>query len=269
MTAFLELIRVSGGLTTMMKTSGGAQDSLLVEGAGALADRLAERLGARVHLGCPVTAIAQHDGEVTVTTKTATITATKVVVTVPPPMVAGISFDPPLPEGRNRLQRNMFMGAVYKALAVYDAPFWRERTDAEMIVLGDPGCAVFDSSPPGGPGHLTLLVGGPEARRIGDLPVEERQSLLFDQLEPHLGADVRHPTDWHEKVWHADTFVGGGYAALPVAGTREGFYPVAHSPTGDIHWAGTETAAEHAGYIEGAIESAQRVVAELGMRPAP
>ncbi|MGV9825566.1 FAD-dependent oxidoreductase [Gordonia sp. NPDC003429] len=94
--------------------------------------------------------------------------------------------------------------------------------------------------------------------------VVERQSLLFDQLDPHLGAAVQHPAEWHDKAWHSDKFVGGGYAALPVPGTREGFYPVAHSPVGDIHWAGTETAAEHGGYIEGAIESAHRVAAEVG-----
>lgn len=162
---------------------------------------------------------------------------------------------------------------MYKALAVYEAPFWRnqvsgkkagaEGIDAELILLGDPGCATFDSSPPDGPGHLTILVGGADARRLGDLTVDERRSQLLGALERHLGPRVRDFADWRDKVWDHDEWVGGGYVALPRLGTREGFYPVEHAPVGNIHWAGTETASEHAGYIEGALESAERVVGEL------
>lgn len=262
-TAFLEFIRYQGGLNTMMKSSGGAQDSLLVEGAGSLACRLADRLGERVHLNRSVGAVDRNGADLVVTTGTTTITADRLVMTVPPPTAARIEFRPALPDSRIRLQDNTYMGAVYKALAVYDTPFWRSRGEAEMILGGETGCAVFDSSPPDGPGHLTVLVGGPDARRIGDLTVDARRTLLLDQLEPHLGIGVRNPASWHDKVWHHDPFVGGGYCTLPASGTREGFYPVAHEPVGTIHWAGTETASEHAGYIEGAIESAHRVVDEI------
>ncbi|MCL4287850.1 MAG: FAD-dependent oxidoreductase, partial [Thermoleophilia bacterium] len=34
-------------------------------------------------------------------------------------------------------------------------------------------------------------------------------------------------------------------------------------PVGRIHWAGTETATVWSGYMEGALESAERVVAEV------
>ncbi|BDD80418.1 monoamine oxidase [Tsukamurella pulmonis] len=262
-TAFLALARYQRGLATMMRTTDGAQDSLLVEGAGTIAVRLAERLGARVHLGCPVTAIESEPDGVTVVTPAGTIAAARVIVTTPPPVSGRIRFAPALPEGRVSLQQNTSMGVVYKALAVYEEPFWRDRGDAEAIDLGEPTCAVFDSSPPDGPGHLTLLVGGPDARRFVALSAEARRDLLLGRLATRLGPAVRSPASWHEKDWCQEPFIGGGYAALPAIGTREGFYPVQHASTGRIHWAGTETAAEHAGYIEGAIESAHRVVAEV------
>ncbi|MBO2463246.1 FAD-dependent oxidoreductase [Actinomadura violacea] len=83
------------------------------------------------------------------------------------------------------------MGSVYKAVAVHDRPFWRERDGhAEFVVLGEPGAAVFDTSPPDG-------------------------------------------------------------LSMP------------SEPVGDVHWAGTETAGEHAGYIEGAIESGERAAREV------
>ncbi|MFI6515384.1 FAD-dependent oxidoreductase [Spirillospora sp. NPDC050679] len=68
---------------------------------------------------------------------------------------------------------------------------------------------------------------------------------------------------WHEKSWHLDEHVGGGYAALPDLGSADGHPPMPSEPVGDLHWAGTETASEHAGYIEGAIESGERAAHEV------
>ncbi|MGA5536956.1 FAD-dependent oxidoreductase [Mycolicibacterium nivoides] len=51
--------------------------------------------------------------------------------------------------------------------------------------------------------------------------------------------------------------------ALPIAGSLEGLLPLPSEPVGDIHWAGTETATDHPGYIEGAIESGVRVAHEV------
>ncbi len=261
--AFLELVRYQGGLQTMMKSRGGAQDSLVAEGAGTLAERLASALGARVRTGCQVTAIHQTDDGVLLDTSTGVVQAQRAIVSVPPPMTKHIAFEPPLPPERIALQRNTVMGAVYKAIAVYETPFWRSRGDAECVLLGQPNVAVFDTSPPDGPGHLCMLVGGPDARALDDLDTDGRRALLLRQLARHLGDDVEKPASWHEKAWHQDVFAGGGYSVLPVPGTTEGFYPMPSAPTGRIHWAGTETATEHAGYIEGAIESGGRAAHEV------
>ncbi|SDH21525.1 monoamine oxidase [Rhodococcus triatomae] len=261
--AMATMVRRQGGLRTMLSTRGGAQDSLLVEGIGALADGIATELGERVLPGHRVTSITANDDGVTVDTTSGQVHAAKVIVTVPPPMVRRIAFDPPLPESREALVRNTYMGTVYKAIAVYDRPFWRDRSDGEFLVLDAPGRAVFDTSPPEGPGHLCVLVGGPEARTLDGLDPAERREALFGVLTDHLGPEVLEPVSWHEKSWHLDEYVGGGYLALPVAGTTEGFLPVDSTPVGDIHWAGTETAADHAGYFEGAVESGVRVAAEV------
>lgn len=261
---FLWLLRHQGGLSVMMKSQGGAQHALVRDGAGTLAERLAAELGDRVRTGRRVTGIRQTGDAVMVDTATGSVHASKAVVTVPPPMTRDISFDPPLPAQRIALQHNTYMGSVYKAIAVYDQPFWRIRADAEAILLDHPVCAVFDTSPPDGPGHLCLLVTGPEVHALDGLDAQQRRSMLLGRLAERLGPDVQRPASWHEKSWHHDEFVGGGYVALPVRGTREGFYPVASTPVGNIHWAGSETAHEHAGYIEGAIASGERAAQEIG-----
>lgn len=263
MADFGDMIRSQGGLADMVKTKGGAQEALVLEGAGSLPERMADELGPRVLTGRRVTRVSYDDAGVTIHTPEGTIRSTKAIVTVPPPMTASITFDPPLPPARAQLVANTHMGIVYKAIAVYERPFWRDsRAHTELIMLDQPGAAVFDTSPPDGPGHLCLLVAGPEARTLDTMSADERQAALLGPLAGHLGTAVTQPVSWHEKSWHLDPYVGGGYAALPNA-DAPATAPDANDPVGPIHWAGTETAREHPGYIEGAIESGQRIAGDV------
>ncbi|MFC9895017.1 flavin monoamine oxidase family protein [Nocardia sp. NPDC127579] len=263
MHAFLEMVRYQGGLTAMLSTTGGAQENLVVQAAGTLTERLAAELGDRVAFDSAVTALHRDETGVTVHSTGGTYRAAEVIVTVASPTAAGIEHQPPLPAHRIRLQDNTSMGVVYKAIAVFERPFWRERRDAEMIVLADSGMAVFDTSPPRGPGHLCVLVAGPEARAFDGLTLDARRSTILGLLVAHLGSEILEPRGWHEKAWHQDRHTGGGYSALPILGHEDGYFPVAADPTGHIHWAGTETAGEHAGYVEGAIESGERAAREV------
>lgn len=261
--AMATMIRAQGGLRTMLSTAGGAQESLLVEGAGGLVEGLAAELGPRVRPAHRVTSIVRGAAATTVHTTAGDIRAAKVIVTVPPPIAGRIDYHPPMPAERAALASDTYMGSVYKAVAVYPRPFWREATNGEFLVLDPPGRAVFDTSAPGGPGHLCVLVGGPEARELDHLDAAERRSAVLDALARYAGPAVLDPVSWHEKSWHLDEHVGGGYVALPEPATSAGLLPIARAPVGDIHWAGSETAADHAGYLEGAVESGTRVAREV------
>ncbi|BAX99157.1 monooxygenase [Mycobacteroides stephanolepidis] len=238
--AMISMIRHQGGLRTMLSTKGGAQDSLLVEGAGARAESLAAELGPRVKLGHRVTSVSRDERGVILDTASGQVHAAKVIVTAPPPTAARITFSPQLPAERAQMQQNMYMGSVYKAIAVYEKPFWRERNGGEFMVLDGPGRAVFDTTAPGGPGHLCVL----------------------GSLTEHVGPEILEPAGWHERSWHLDEHAGGGYMALPDIGFTEQL-PLPSAPLGDIHWAGTETAHDHPGYLDGAIEAGTRAAREV------
>ncbi|MFB8007128.1 flavin monoamine oxidase family protein [Nocardia sp. NPDC056000] len=261
--AAARMIRNQGGLFTMLSTRGGAQDSLLVEGMGSLAERLADELGARIRLGQRVLSIEQGESGVIVRTSAGDITAAKVIVTVPPPLLDRITYKPELPTAHAELASAGYMGSVYKAIAVYERPFWRERAGGEFLILDAPGRAVFDTTPPGGPGHLCVLVGGPAARDLDRLDPAARRDAVLGTLVRHIGPEVNEPVGWHEKSWSHDEYVGGGYMAVPEPGTTAGLPPLRFDPAGAIHWAGTERAADHAGYVEGAIESGTRAAREV------
>lgn len=165
----LSMLRAQGGMKTILSTRGGAQEALLVEGIGTLTERMAADLGSRVRTGRRVTAIDQDASGVTVRIGAGELRAAKAIVTVPPPMARRIVHDPPLPADRAAVERNTEMGTVYKAIAVFERPFWRGHGRTELVVLDNPVCAVFDTSPPDGPGHLCILASGPEARALDDL----------------------------------------------------------------------------------------------------
>jgi len=257
------MIHTQGGLKEILSTTGGAQESLIAEGVGSLAERLAAELGSRVRTGHRVDSIAHGVGGVTVASAAGELAVEKVIVSPPAPIAARIRFDPPLPPERVALGRHTYMGTVYKAIAVYERPFWRERGGGELVVLGGPGSAVFDSTPPDGPGHLCFLVGGPGARELDELDAAGRRRALLGPLAHHIGAEVLEPAGWHEKSWHLDEHAGGGYVAMPMPGTTDGFWPHPCEPVGNVHWAGAETASDHPGYLDGALEAGERAAREV------
>lgn len=93
---------------------------------------------------------------------------------------------------------------------------------------------MFDTTAPGGPGHLCLLVAGPEARELDALGPADRRALLLGRLARQLGPEVTDPLEWHEKAWHLDEHVGGGYLALPLPGAEDAIVPMLHKPAGAL-----------------------------------
>jgi monoamine oxidase len=55
---------------------------------------------------------------------------------------------------------------------------------------------------------------------------------------------------------------------LPRPGTLTAIGEALRAPFGRVHWAGTETAIEGCGYIDGAVESGERAATELSARLA-
>jgi monoamine oxidase len=64
--------------------------------------------------------------------------------------------------------------------------------------------------------------------------------------------------NWAEEVWSRGCYVGN---APP--GVLLDYGEALRAPVGRIHWAGTETATEWNGYMDGAVQSGQRVAAEV------
>ncbi len=253
-----------GGLLRMLGAEGGSQQDLVAGGADGAARRMAELLGARLHLSTPAREVRHDRHGVTVVSDDASWTAQHAVVALPPAHVAALDWHPSLPGPRRQLLQRLPMGSVTKVLAVYDRPFWREAGwSGDAVDVHGPVTLGFDVSPPGGPPVLASLTCGRRSLELAELPAEERQQRVLDAFVAWFGAEAATPLTVVDRSWENETWSGGGYSAVPVPGTATMRPGVLAEPLGRVHFAGTETAARSNGYIEGALASGERAAKEI------
>jgi monoamine oxidase len=259
-------------LLVAIKTAGGVKEGLaaesvarlFVDGAAAPAEAIAAELGDAVQLGARVATVEHERDHVHASGSFGTVQARRAIVAVPSPLAARIAYDPPMPAGRDQLTQRMPMGSVLKTFAVYETPFWREAgLNGQVLSTTGPVPVTADVTRPGGPGLLCSLIPGRAAQRLAAMPSERRRETIVAAHVRAFGRRAAELVDWREKLWADDPFCRGGYAAYFPPGVLTSVGAHLREPVGRIHWAGTETATEWVGFVEGAIRSGERAAAEV------
>jgi monoamine oxidase len=263
----MRYIRTLGGIEHMLAVEGGDQQDRILGTAQELVSKLAETLGFRVHLESPVERITTVGDEVTVQTGEQTIRARYAIVTASPQHRSKIDFSPALPEQHYGLSRSWRLGALSKAFVAYDKPFWRGQgfsgeavSDHETVFL------TFDVTPnDAGPGILMVFC---DARAFDAFDQNERRGRVVEHLVHLFGEAARNVIDYTDFCWGNDDFAPGGPNPAVAPKTWTSFGEILREPVGLIHWAGTETADETSGTMNGAILSGQRAAEEVAARLA-
>jgi monoamine oxidase len=209
--------------------------------------------------------VVQHDDRVEVHAAGDTLTASHVVLAIPPSLTGGIRFDPPLPADHALLRSQVPAGTEIKALVVYGTPFWREDGLAgSSVALDDRWEVSLDCSPAGGsPGVQALFAAGPKARELAALSAEERRAEALATLVRRFGPQAAEPVDYAELNWAEEAWSRGCSMGHFGTGVLTQYGRLLREPVGRIHWAGTETATVSYGAIDGAVRSGERVAEEL------
>ncbi len=256
----------SGGLLDrLLGVEGGAQERRFRGGSQLLALRMAEALGGRVVLGSPVRALRQDAGGVTAETPGATVRGRYAIVSVPPTLAGRISYEPPLPAGRDQLTQRLPMGSVIKIFAVYDQPFWRDDgLSGQATSDRGPVQITFDNSPEEpGPGILLGFVEADAARALSAAGTDACAKEALACLSRYFGLRAARAAEVIVQDWSTEEWTRGCYGAHLPPGVWTRYGPALRQPCGLIHWAGTETATEWAGYMDGAIGSGERAATEV------
>jgi len=263
----LRYIKTLGGLEHMLAVEGGDQQDRLDGTMHRLVDRFAETLSPRVIVDAPVQRIVTEGDRVTVHTATAAFAARFVIVTAAPSHRAAIQFEPALPDRHHGLSRAWRLGALSKAFVAYDRPFWCDSgLSGEGVSDDDTVFLTFDVSPDSdGPGILMVFC---DARGFDGYDRDERSRRVIRHLIHLYGEDARRIVDYEDFAWGNDTFAPGGPNPAVAPGAWTSFGPFLREPVGLVHWAGTETADQFSGTMNGAILSGHRAAAEVAARLA-
>ncbi|HEU0028506.1 MAG TPA: FAD-dependent oxidoreductase [Ktedonobacterales bacterium] len=257
-------IHSAGGLRDLLGVTGAAQESRFVGGSQQIAERMARELGERVILGAPVTGVAWSADGVRVMSDAGVVEARQAIIAIAPTLGGRIRYAPGLPSHRDQLTQRMPMGTVIKVLCVYPDAFWR-RDGLTGQVSSDAGAIriTFDISPDGGaPGVLVGFIEGDEGRRWGRVSAEERRAAALASLRAYFGDQAAMPLRYVEQAWAEEEWTRGCYAGYMPPGVWTTYGEALRAPIGPLHWAGTETATEWMGYMEGAVQSGERAAAE-------
>src|SRR5262245_2488214 len=120
----LHVLHSLRGLEWIVSEEGGANQDLMVGGAQALGELMAEKLGDAVRLRAPVRRLKQDAAGVEVLADTVTVRAERVIHTAPPLLAGRMGYDPPLPPVKAQLLDRSPAGQCIRCYAVYPEPFW-------------------------------------------------------------------------------------------------------------------------------------------------
>lgn len=198
------------------------------------------------------------------------ITANKIVMAMPPRVIADtVSFEPALDAAQTQALQNVptWMAGQAKIVAVYDHPHWRNAgLSGDAMSQQGPMVEIHDASPmQGGPYALFGFVGVPADARV--LHKDEMMRLAVTQLTAMFGPEMADPLNLVLQDW----------ATIPDIARPQDQQPVRSHPSyglsaslrnlseRGLFFASTETAPEFGGFLEGALEAAERVANTLAL----
>ena len=228
-------------------------------GAGRLADRMAASLKGETHYGKALTRVRQDGGGVLLSFEDGGYARVdRLVVTLPPRPLERIVFDPALGVGKRCAVEACGMGRTVKIAWHFDRAWWKDEEWGGAMLCDGPLQQTWDATMGEG-AVLTAYVNGEEAARWASLGDPVSAGLYeLSQLSPR--AKDHFVAGWFHD-WIGDPWARGGFSHLAPGYVIDHLQHIA-PPESRVHFAG-EHASTWVGFIEGALESAERVTEEI------
>jgi monoamine oxidase len=157
-------------------------------------------------------------------------------------------------------------GSITKVIVTYANAFWRAAGWSGQVATGDDTVGVvLDDTRDSGPAALLCFIEGRHAVEMSALGKEARKEKVLASLVRFFGAEAANPLGYDDNDWLTEPYIHG-YVGHMQPGTMTRFGHALREPCGRIHWAGTETAIEFNGYIEGGLCSGIRAAREVAAR---
>jgi len=163
-----------------------------------------------------------------------------------------------------------------KFVATYATAFWRKaglsgdmaRSSSEGVCESNPVAITFDATTSNGNPAILGFITSYAAAKWTSVMDEIKKEAILKSLKSYFGPEAEHPLDFCVKDWSKETWNGGCPVDVMVPGAVINYGDCLREPFLRIHWAGTETATEWRGYMNGAVQAGQRVASEILSRLA-
>lgn len=259
-------IRSGTSLDCLIHVKGGAQQDRIKGGMQTLVEAMAKPFLNQIRFQSPVKAITHSLSGVTIEGNYFSVHAEKVILAVPPPLLAQISFSPVLPSQKLQLLHNYPMGRVAKCFMIYEKPFWRELGFSGQSVADDktPFQTLYDCSPAdSSKGILMGFVVGSRAEQFFSIEKTERKEKMESVLFRYFGEKAKESIEYQEFSMADEAWSRGCYAALMQPHAWTEFQDAYRSSIPPLYFAGTEAATKWHGYIEGAVLAGESAASEI------
>lgn len=246
------------GFMNYLERDGDVMSAYRVPGGfGALCKKMASRLRAEPRLSSPLRRVRQDPLGVTLMFDHGQARFDRVILTLPPPILEQIVFEPALPVSKRCAMEGCRMGRTIKLMWEFEHPWWEGEEWGGAMLCDGPlqqtwveGCEAP---------VLCAYVAGDGAAEwagMGD-PVN---AGVYELAKLHRDAPRHFKRGWAH-CWPCDPYARGGFSHLAPGYVLEHMEHIAPA-VGRIHFAGEHTA-QWTGFIEGALESAERVTQEI------
>jgi len=228
----------------------------------------AARLAEKIHYGAPVVRI-EHDanGVKAVFFRAGsyhTVTADHMICAVPFAVQKNIEVSPPFTVEKQRAIEELPYLSASKIFLQSRSRFWRSEGLSGFATTDLPISQVWDATwnQPGTRGILQALPISLHSRRVTQMPESEgilfaleQVTAIFPAMRDNFEAGVS--TCWDQDEW------ARGASAFYKPGQMSSLLPHVARPEGRVHFAGEHTSVWIDGWMQGALESGDRVAREV------
>ncbi len=239
----------------------------IADGNDQLAGALKRKVKKQFKKNSIVLRLQQNENSVTVTYSQGgeiqTITADRVVCTLPFPVLKNIEVTPAFSPEKQRAIQELKLTPVTRTYLQFRNRSWE---DSKLDGYGITDLDIQNTYSPtltqsGRRGILASYTGGQRAVDIGALSEEQRQTKVLRDMRSLFGNLNNDYETGLSQIWHEDQYTRGAFAYFE-PGQMATLLPIAQRAENRIHFAGEHTSAWH-GWMNGALESGNRAADEV------
>jgi monoamine oxidase len=245
-----------------------------VEGNDVIPQRIAQRLEHEVELGTQLVRLGQaSDGRYELTVQrgasTDVLKADTVVISLPFTVLRKVEIAPALweelPPAQRQAIQELGYGTNSKLICGFDRRVWAEKgfTGATFSDLGYQSCWETSRGQAGTHGLLTNFLGGKVGVALADGGEEEHARKFVGQADKLFPGVAKAFTGEAVRfTWPTYRHTLGSYTCYR-PGQYQAFAGAEGLSTGGLHFCGEHTSPRFSGFMNGAVESGERVAREI------